>query len=226
MQITWFRGEEGTEFKVPVELTLCFNAQCVKQTKDSNLQAHFENALYDSVRKCCKCAQFVIGIVNAQKLLVDGSMSEDIVCLDKNMGGGSHAVGIIQAERTSVQAWNTCGDSCNVMTLPSRYVLCFITVNITQIEVRKPPAAVECLLESQPEEADWLLQQGLDLGHDVHLFDWLFARGEACYYKDVQNRGTFYSLHPNRGPAEKRVVKKTRKRGGAAGLQPHTKRRK
>lgn len=217
MQKTWFKDQKGNEFKVPVALTLCFNAQCAAQTKDAKSQQQFESALFDAVRKGSKSAQFVVGIVNVQGVEVNGKMSEDIMCLHENMGShNSHAVGIIRTEPTSVQAWNTCGDSYNVLTYPIRYVQSFIIVNLTQIEVRKTPDQVQRLLESQPEEGGWLQHKAQDTEQYARPFKWLIAPDETYYYKVVKKRGTFFSLHPNTGPAPKADVRKTEKRDATA----------
>lgn len=230
MQKTQFRDENGKEFKVPVALTLCFNAQCAAQTKNAKSQNQFELALFEAVRTGSKSARFVVGIVNVQRVDVNGKMSEDIMCLHENMDShNSHAVGIIQTERTSVQAWNTCGDSYNILTYPMRYVQSFIIVNLTQIEVRKTPDQVECLLESQPEEGGWLQHNAQDREQYARPFQWLIAPDETYYYRGVKNRGTFFSLHTNTGPALKADVRKTKKRRATADdaeSQPKTKRPK
>lgn len=225
MEKEWFLSEDGREFRVPVAMSVCFNDQCklLSEKRDDYKQRQYERHLIKEIRRGNKEPMFVIGVVNFRSVFIDGNYDGNSVIVHKEVGNGLHALSLVDTDQITVRGWNSWSGVRQVVPLKVRYILSFISVHMTELQVKGGEGGVTNLLHAQPEESGWSRKQTPRTEMETYM---LGSRLEDnIFYKLHGKNVMLYARQPMRETAVMQPIKpppkkKQRTEGGGVPSQP------
>lgn len=210
MAKTWFRSETGTEFRVSIATSVCFNPQCMLQgdKRNKTVQTSYERVLFKYMRECHKKTKFVLGIVNPIPVFVHGENMRHAKILHDELRSACHVLGLLQIDSTRVFAWNSWGGSSTLLQFPPRCILSFIEVRVTQIEVRDSAQVVTCLMDTKPEkESGWDAHSTSYSDAERMMLTSSLGCDKKLYCRQVSTYVKIYASQPMRETAMKQKIK-------------------
>ena len=206
---TWFRSEDGTEFRVSIATSVCFNPQCMlpRDERDKTAQRSYENVLFKDIRECDKRAKFVLGVVNLLPVFVNGENMSHTKIVHDEPREACHVLGLLRTTGHRVKGWNSWDDESMVLGFPLRYVLSFMVVNVTQIEVRDSAQNVTCLMNTLSMESDWELHSTLYSDAERMMLTSSLGCDKQLYYRQASTYVKQYASQPMPQTAAKQAIK-------------------
>ena len=178
-----------------------------RDERDKTAQRSYENVLFKHIRECDKRAKFVLGVVNLLSVFVNGENTSHTKIVHDEPREACHVLGLLRTASHRVKGWNSWDDESMVLSFPLRYVLSFMVVNVTQIEVRDSAQHVTRLMDTQPVESGWELHSTLYSDAERMMLTSSLGCDKQLNYRQASRYVKIYASQPMRETAMKQHIK-------------------